>query len=183
MTKQTRKQRGKLLFLDKSSLRRLNPEQRKELDSKRTILYPPILFAENAQHGLDPPGALFDFENTVSVPHWAQCAKLDLLKGTPSGSYKTHNYKIGAKIPTTSIHEESEADRKRMERQAIDIVRKMEGSEEELKNHVSLLLSDQTKLIDSLVMNHEEIPDEKLLRKFNRAIRQLEQLDEQGQLR
>ena len=112
MAKQTRKQKGKLLLLDKSSLRRLNPEQRKELDSKRTILYPPILFAENARHGLDPPSALFDFKNTVSVPHWAQCAKLDLLKEAPSGNHKTRSYEIGAKIPTTSIHEESEADRK-----------------------------------------------------------------------
>ena len=176
MAKQTRKQKGKLLLLDKSSLRRLNSEQRKELDSKRTMLYPPILFAENAQHGLDPPSTLFDFKNTVSVLHWAQRAKLDLLKGEPS-----RRYKIGAKIPTTSIYEESETERKRMERQAIDIVRKMEASEEELKNHVSLLLSDHTKLIDSLVMNHEEIPDEKLLREFNRAISELEQLDEQGQ--
>ena len=175
MTKQKRKEKGKLLLLDKSSLRRLNPEQRKELDSKRTMLYPPILFAENAQHGLDPPSALFDFKNTVSVLHWAQCAKLDLLKGAPSSSYK-----IGAKIPTTSIHEESEAERKRMERQAIDIVRKMEASEEELKNHVSLLLGDQTNVIDSLVMNHEEIPDEKLLREFNRAISELEQFDDSG---
>ena len=67
-----------------------------------------------------------------------------------------------------------------MERQAIDIVRQMEASEEELKNHVSLLFGDQTKLIDSLVMNHKEIPDDKLLREFHRAIRELEQLTKQG---
>ena len=168
MKKRKRKRERKFLLLDKSSLLRLNSEQRKELDFKHTILYPPILFAESAQHGLDQPSALFDFQNTVSVLHWAQRAKQDLLEGAPS-----HHYKIGGKIPTTSIYEESEAERKKMERQAIDIVSKMEASEEDLKNHVSLLLGEHTKSTDSLVMNHEEIPDEKLLREFGRAIREL----------
>ena len=168
MKKRRRKRERKFLLLDKSSLRELNSEQRKELDSKHTILYPPILLVENAQHGLDQPSALFDFQNTVSVLHWAQRAKLDLLRGAPS-----RRYKIGAKIPTTSIYEESEAERKKMERQAIDIVRKMEALEEDLKNHVSLLLSERTKSIDSLVMNHDEIPDENLLRELAGAIREL----------
>lgn len=167
MKKRKRKRERKYLLLDKSSLRQLNSGQRKELDSKHTILYPPILFAENAQHGLDQPSALFDFKNTISVLHWAQRAKLDLLRGAPS-----RRYKIGVKIPTTSIYDEPEADREEMEKQAIDIVSEMEASEEDLKNHVSLLLGEHTKPIDSLVMNHEEIPDEKLLREINRAIRQ-----------
>lgn len=170
MSNRKRKRKGerKYLLLDKSALRLLNPEQRKKLDSKHKILYPPILFAENAQHGLDLPNPLLDFKNTISVLHWAQRAKLDLLRGAPS-----RRYKIGAKIPTTSIYDEPEADREEMEKQAIDIVSKMEASEEDLKNHVSLLCGDHTKPIDSLVMNHEEIPDEKLLREINRAIRQL----------
>jgi len=168
MKKRKRKRERKYLLLDKSSLRKLNPEQRKELDSKHTILYPPILLVENAQHGLGQLSALFDFQNTVSVLHWAQRAKLDLLRGAPS-----RRYKIGAKIPTTSIYDEPKPEREEMEKQAIDIVSKMEASEEDLKNHVSLLSGDHTKPIDSLVMNHEEIPDEKLLREINRAIRQL----------
>ena len=160
--------------MDKSSLRELNSEQRKELDSKHTILYPPILLVENAQHGLGQPSALFDFQNTISVLHWAQRAKLDLLRGAPS-----RRYKIGAKIPTTSIYDEPKADREEMEKQAIDIVSKMEASEEDLKNHVSLLLGDHTKSTDSLVMNHEEIPDEELLREFGRAIRELDRASRQ----
>ena len=168
MKKRKRKRERKFLLLDKSSLRQLNSEQRKKLDSKHTILYPPILFAENARHGLGQPSALFDFQNTISVLHWAQRAKLDLLRGAPS-----RRYKIGAKIPTTSIYNEPEADREKWEKQAIDIISKMETSEEDLKNHVSLLCGDHTKPIDSF-MNHEEIPDEKLLREINRAIRQFD---------
>ena len=169
MKKRKRKRERNLLLLDKSSLRELNSEQRKELDSKHTILYPPILVVENAQHGLDRPSALFDFQNTVSVLHWAQRAKLDLLEGTPS-----RRYKIGAKIPTTSIYEEPKAEREEMEKQAIDIVRKMEAEEKTLKNHVSPLRNEHTKSFDSLVMNHEEIPDEELLRELGRASRELD---------
>ena len=169
MKKRKRRRERKFLLLDKSSLRELNSEQRKALDSKHTILYPPILVVENAQHGLDQPSALFDFQNTVSVLHWAQRAKLDLLEGTPS-----RRYKIGPKIPTTSIYEESKAEREEMEKQAIDVVRKMETEEETLKNHISLLRNEHTKSFDSLFMNHKEIPDEELLRELGRASRELD---------
>ena len=117
--------------MDKSVLRLLTPEQRKRLDSKHTILYPPILLVENAQHGLnsDRPSPLFDFRNTVSVLHWGQRAKLDMLKAS------SHRYRVGARIPAASIYGEPEADRKEMERQALHIVEKMEAAEKQLKNH------------------------------------------------
>ena len=169
MKKRKRKRERKFLLLDKSSLRELNSEQRKKLDSKHTILYPPILLVENAQHGLDQPSALFDFQNTVSVLHWAQRAKLDLLRGAPS-----RRYKIGPKIPTTSIYEKSDAERKKMERQAIDIVREMEAEEDKLRNHISLLRSKHTKFIE-FVINHKDIPDRNLLREFNRLLRESDQ--------
>ena len=169
MKKRKRKQERKFLLLDKSSLLRLNSEQRKELDSKHTILYPPILFAESAQHGLDQPSALFYFKNTVNVLHWAQRAKLDLLEGVPS-----RRYKIGAKISTMSVFEEPKEKREEIEKKASDFVNKMDASEKELKKHVSVLFGgEHTKLIDSLVMNHDEIPDENLLREFAGAIREL----------
>ena len=169
MKKRRIKRERQFLLLDKSSLLRLNPEQRKLLDSKHMILYPPILFTESAQHGLDQPSALFDFQNTVNVMHWAQRAKLDLLEGVPSGIYK-----IGAKISTMSVFEEPKAEREEMEKQAIDIVSKMDASEKELKKHVSVLFGgEHTKSFDSLVMNYEEIPDEKLLREFAGVIREL----------
>ena len=167
--KRKRKKERNFLLLDKSSLRQLNSEQRKALDSKHTILYPPILLVENAQHGLDQPSALFDFQNTVSVQHWAQRAKLDLLKGEPP-----RHYKIGPKIPTTSIYEKSDAERKEMQRQAIDIVRGMEAEEDKLRNHISVLLSKHTKVIE-LVMNHRDFPDQDLLREFNRRLRESSQ--------
>lgn len=164
MKKRKRKGQKKLLLLDKSALRLLTPEQRKQLDSKHRILYPPILFIENAQHGLDKPSALFDFENTVSVIHWALRAKMDLLDEEPLGRSR-----VGAKIPTTSIYEESEEDREEMTRQATAIVREMEAEEEQLKNHISLLRGTDPKL-RQLIMNHRDIPDENILREFNRGI-------------
>ena len=162
-----KKKRGQreFLLLDKSALHLLSPEQRKELDSKHTILYPPILFIENARDGLDRPSALFDFENTVSVIYWVQRAKMDLVEGSPS-----HHYKIGSRTPSRLISEESEADRKKIERQSIDIVKTMENEEKELKNHISLLngrgIGDAAFI--ELVMNHRDIPDENLVREFNR---------------
>ena len=166
MNKRKRKKERKYLLLDRSALRLLNPEQREILDSKHTILYPPILFAENAQHGLDKPSDLFNFKNTVDVFHWGQCAKKDLLEGVPSG-----HYNIGTKISTTLIYEYPEADRKDLEEEAKGIVRKMEAEEETFKRHISLLRRRPLKFSE-LAMNHEDIPDDELLRKYNQAVRQ-----------
>ena len=169
MKKRKRRRERKFLLLDKSSLLRLNAEQRKKLDSKHTILYPPILFAESAQHGLDQPSALFDFKNTVNVLHWAQRAKLDLLEGVPS-----RHYKIGAKISTMSVFEEPKEKREEIEKKASDFVNKMDASEKELKKYASVLFGgEHTKLMDSLVMNHDEIPDENLLRELAGVMREL----------
>lgn len=169
MKNRKKKQERKFLLLDKSTLLRLNPEQRKVLDSKHTILYPPILFAESAQHGLDQPSALFYFKNTVNVLHWAQRAKLDLLEGMPS-----RRYKIGAKISTMSVFEEPKEKREEIEKKASDFVNKMDALEKELKKHVSVLFGgEHTRLIDSLVMDHDEIPDENLLRELAAAIQEL----------
>ena len=162
----------KFLLLDKSALMYLNEDLRTQLDSKHTMLYPPILFAEIAQHGLDQPIGWFNFKNTVNVIHWAQRAKIDLIKGVPSG-----HYNIGAKIPTTSIYENSEAERKELEEQAKDIVREIEAEEETLKKRISLLRNNTSKLSE-LAMNHREIPDEKIIREFNQAIRQSGQSDQ-----
>ena len=162
-----KKKRGQreFLLLDKSAMHLLSREQRKELDSKHTILYPPILFAENARDGLGGRSALFDFENTVSVIYWVQRAKMDLVEGSSS-----HRYKIGSKIPTKSIYEEPEADRKEMEEQAIRIVEAMEEEEEELKNQISLLdKGTKDSALIKLAMNHRDIPDENIVREFNRA--------------
>ena len=173
MKKRRRKREKELLLLDKSVLRLLTPEQRKRLDSKHTILYPPILSIENAQHGLnsDKPSALFDFRNTVSVLYWVQRAKLDLLKA-PS-----HRYRVGAKIPAASIYREPEADREEMARQALRVVEEMEAAEERLKNQMSLLRGidiGDAKLIE-LAKDHRDIPDENIVREFNQAIRQFSQ--------
>ena len=173
MKKRRKKRKRELLLLDKSVLRLLTAEQRKRLDSKHTILYPPILFIENAQHGLDSnkPSSLFDFRNTVNVLYWGQRAKLDLLKAS------SHRYRVGAKIPAASIYREPEADREEMERQALSVVKGMEAAEEQLKNQMSLLRGidiGDAKLIE-LAKDHRDIPDENIVREFNQAIRQFSQ--------
>ena len=155
--------------MDKSTLCSLNPNQREILDSKHTILYPPILFAENAQHGLDRPSDLFNFKNTVDVFHWGQRAKMDLLEGTRSG-----HYNIGTKIPITSIYEYPKAERKNLEEQAKCIVGEMEAEEDNLKKRISILRESTigySKIVE-LVETHEDIPDENIIREFNQAVTQ-----------
>jgi len=157
----------KLLLLDKSALMQLNKEEREQLDAKHRLMYPPILFAEIARHGLDKSKALFNFENTVSVYHWAQRAKRDLIIGVPSGRYN-----VGAKIPTTEIFGYSDVDRKNIEEEAKGIVRGMQTEEERLKKHFSVLRESAIDFqILELVKNHKDIPDEKIVRVFNQALR------------
>ena len=56
-----------------------------------------------------------------------------------------------------------------MEKQAKQVVTEMEVEEKQLKNHISLLRGTDPKL-RHLIMNHREIPDENILREFNRGI-------------
>lgn len=161
---------GKEFYLcDKSFLRLLTPEQRQDFASKHLMLYPPILLVENAQHGLNKPSALLDLENTINVPHWALRAKMDLLTKAP-----VNRYKIGAKIPIKSIYNESSNERQKMAEQAVDIVRMMGENEKKLKNELSVIHGQDTKLIE-LAKNHRNIPDEKIAREFNQAYRQVTQ--------
>ena len=164
--KRRRKSERKYYLTDKSFQRMLNPEQRKEFDSKYKSIYPPILLAENAQHGLDKPSALLNLENTVNVPHWAQRAKMDLLMDAPS-----NRYVIGAKIPIKSIYKESDEEREKMKNQSIDIVRGMEETAKKLKNDSPILRGEDRKFME-LAKDHENIPDNELLREFNRSLRE-----------
>ena len=166
MKKRKRRKPKEFLLLDKSVLRLLTPEQRKELDSNHMILYPPILLVENAQHGLDKPSALLNLENTVNVPHWAARAKMDLLMESPS-----NRYRIGSKIPINSIYEESDKEREKMERLAIGIVQGMEANANKLKNMLPVLRGEDRKFME-LARNYKDIPDNKLLREFNQALRE-----------
>ena len=161
---------GKEFYLcDKSFLRLLTSEQRKDFASKHLVLYPPILLIENAQHGLDKPNALLNLENTVNVPHWSLRAKMDLLTKA-----RSNRYKIGAKIPIRSIYNESGDERQKMTKQAVDIVRMMEKNENKLKNELSVIHGKDTKLIE-LAKNHKDVPDEKIIQEFNQACREFTQ--------
>lgn len=166
MKQRKRKSERKFLLSDKSFLRLVNPEQRRELDSKHKIIYPPILLVENAQHGLDKPSALLGLENTVNVPHWAERAKMDLLMEAPF-----NRYKIGAKIPIKLIYKESNKEREKMVRQAISIVQGMEANADKLKNMLPVLRGEDRKFME-LAKNYKDIPDNKLLREFNQALRE-----------
>ena len=166
MRQRKRKSERKYLLSDKSFLRLLGPEQRKELDSKYKSIYPPILLVENAQHGLDKPSALLNLENTVNVPHWAERARMDLLMEFPS-----NRYRIGSKIPINSIYEESDKEREKMERLAISIVQGMEANAKKLKNMLPVLRGEDRKFME-LAINHKDIPDNELLREFNQSLRE-----------
>ena len=166
MRQRKRKSERKFLLSDKSFLRLLSSEQRKELDAKYKIIYPSILLVENAQHGLDKPSALLNLENTVNVPHWAERAKMDLLVESPS-----NRYRIGSKIPINSIYKESGKEREKMERLAISIVQGMKANADKLKNMLPVLRGDDRKFME-LAINHKDIPDNKFLREFNLALRE-----------
>lgn len=165
MKKRKRRKKKNYLLLDKSALMYLNKDLRRQLDSKYTMLYPPILFAEIAQHGLDYPDPLFNFKNTINVTYWMQRAKMDLLVGEPSG-----HYKIGDKIPVTTVYVHADSDREELEKQAKEFVQERNEEEEFLKDHFSILRKNRLKSIE-LTMNHEDIPDRDLIRTFNQTLR------------
>ncbi len=164
MRRRKRKNKCKFLLSDKSFLLLLSSEQRKELDAKHKIIYPPILLIENAQHGLDKPNALLNLENTVNVPHWAERAKMDLLVEYPS-----NRYKIGSKIPINSIYKESDKEREKMVRLSISTVQGMKANADKIKKMLPVLRGDDRKFMD-LAINHKDIPDNKFLREFNIAL-------------
>ena len=161
----TRKQ----LLLDKSAHMYLNEKEREQLAASKTKLrYPPILVAEIARHGLVKPKVWFNYENTVNVMHWVQRAKMDLIKGVPSGYYYD-----GAKVPTTEISGYSDEERKKIVEEAKGIVRDMVKEEERLKKHFSVLRESTVEFpILELIRGHKDIPDEKIVRRFNQAVRQ-----------
>ena len=130
MRKRKKRRQKQFLLLDKSILYLLTSDERMELDSKNTIIYPPILLVETARHGLEKPNALLNLENTVNVLHWAHRAKQDLLVGSQS-----RDYKIGARVPIKSIYTEPDDGREEMVRQAIHIVEGMDASAKKLKSH------------------------------------------------
>ena len=73
---------NEFLLPDKSLWQAVNPEQREILSSKYTILCPYILFTEIVRHGLSPRNPYFNLENMISVVHWSEHAKIDLLTET-----------------------------------------------------------------------------------------------------
>ena len=162
MRKRKERRPKQFLLLDKSVLCLLTPDERKELDSKHTIIYPSILLAESAQHGLDQQRYLLEFKNTVPVVYWVQRAKMDLLIGARSNCYK-----IGAKIPIRSIYEESCDEREEMVRQSIRIVDGMEKDDEMLKNSLPVFRGEEKRM--EFAKSHKDIPDEKLVKEFNQV--------------
>ena len=77
-------QQNKYLLPDKSFWQALNRGQRDTLSSKYTILCPLILLAEFARHEVNTYYHLLNLENIVSVVHWSEHAKMDLLTGESS---------------------------------------------------------------------------------------------------
>ncbi len=67
------------LLPDKSFWMATDREQREALNSKYTILCPPVLFTEIARHGLNPNNLWLNLENIIAVPDWLELVKIDLL--------------------------------------------------------------------------------------------------------
>ena len=159
------------ILYENSVLHTLNKEQRSQLDGKKTIIIPPIYLVENVRHGVFKRSALFDFKNTVNIPHWSELVKMDLLEKKP-----TRGYSVLTKVPLNSIFDESDSERVKMEKQALAAANMMDAEAYKLKTLPSILHRDNDPFLE-LCENLDDIPDTELLRKFNQANRKSSEMD------
>lgn len=171
MAKNRKKRRVKVYWLfDNSALFTLNDEERKQIDLKKKILYPPILLIENARHGLDRRRAFLNLKNTYNTLHWSERAKWDLLVGPGSD-----NTRFVTRAPIKSIFEESATDRQVMESKSADIVRLMDKSAYDFKSCPSTFRPRDDELL-KLCESLEDISDKEVLRRYNQAQRKFSQI-------
>lgn len=151
-------------LIDNSIQLTLTQAQRDALDAKCHILYPPIQLIENARHGINRRRALFLFENTINIEHWAERAKANLL-GTHTGHYHRTIKKLSTK---TILYEQTEAERQEIERQARETAKRMDEQADSLKNLESLINRGAEELFE-LSKKCKNMSDKELLRAFNQA--------------
>ena len=169
--KRNRRRHRNYMLYENSVLRTMNKEQRSQADRKDTIIIPPILLVENVRHGVFNRRALFDFKNTVNIPHWSELVKLDLLDKTVS-----RGRGVLTKVPLTTIYDEPDAERVKMEQQALSVANMMDAEAYQLKCFAPILQRDSDPLL-ALCKKHEEIADTDLLREFNQANRKSSAID------
>lgn len=166
-----RRRKTKVYWLfDTSVLLTLNAEERKQVDSQKKILYPPILLIEIVRYGVERRKAFFDFKNTFNTLHWTERAKLDLLVGPGSVSNR-----VIMRSPIRCIFEESAADRKVMESKSGDIVEMMDQAADDFKNCPSTFSPREDEFFE-LCANLDSIQDNELLRVYNQVRRKFSQM-------
>ena len=148
------KNQNKYLLPDKSFWMMLTPEQRETLNSKYTIVCPPILFTEIARHGLKPHDALRNLENIVAVPHWFDQVKMDLL--TEESSKPLH---FGSASAMKSIRESSEEELEAIKNVSNEAIQALIEAEDYYKSLDSIINPVTQKLIDA-VKNDENLSEE-----------------------
>ena len=172
--KRKRKPRNKREFIlyENSFLCTLNREQRCQINRKKPIIYPPIQVIENVRHGVYRRKAFFEFTNTVNIPHWSDILKMDLLE-------KPHarGYSVLTKVPINSIFDEPEAERIKMEAQALAVAERMDAEAYHLKICKPTFHQDRDPILE-LCEKLDEIEDNELLRYYNQAVRKASKINQ-----
>ena len=155
----------KFLLPDKSFWMAITRDQRKALSSKYTILCPPILFTEIARHGLSPSNPWLNLENIISVPHWLELVKMDLL--TEESAKPSHFWSAGT---MKSILERSEQELSEFEEVSGENIDALIESEEFYRNQDPMINSLKEEWL-SLVENPENLSEEERINRLKELVR------------
>lgn len=145
---------NKYVLPDKSFWMMLTPDQRNILNSKYTIVCPPILFTEIARHGLKPHDALRNLKNIIAVPWWLDQVKMDLL--TEESSKPIH---FGSASAMQSVREYSEEEILEIQEASNETIHGLIEGEEYYKSRASIINPSIQKLID-IVTSDENLSEE-----------------------
>ncbi len=165
--KRKRKPQNKKEFIlyENSFLLTLNRKQRRQLNRKKPIIYPPIQFIENVRHGVNKRRTFFEFTNTVNIPHWSVILKMDLLENS-----QDHKGNVLKTTPINSIFDEPEAERIKMETKARLVAERMDAEADYIKRLTPIFHQDKDPILE-LCEKLEDIEDHELLREYNQAFR------------
>lgn len=145
---------NRYLLPDKSFWMMLSFEQCEILNSKYTIVCPPILFTERARHGLSPHDALRNLENIIAVPHWSDQVKRDLLT-----EQSAKPLRFGSASAMKSIRESSEEELLEIKDVSDEFIQVLIEGEDHYKALTSIINPATQKLMD-VVKDDENLSEE-----------------------
>ena len=155
----------KFLLPDKSFWMATNREQRETLSCKYTILCPPILFTEIARHGLNSSNPWLNLENIITVYHWLELAKMDLL--TEESAKPSQFWSAGTMKSILDSPEQELSEFEEVSGENIDALIESEGFYRNLDPIISLLKEEWL----SYVKNTENFSAEELINRLKKLLK------------